>query len=211
MSETLAQQQRRDHWESVYSSKNFDAVSWYQPQATQSLSLINASQIELSSAIIDVGGGASKLTDDLLSLGYNDLTVLDVSASALSCLKERLGNKAENVNWIVEDITQFQPTKKYKLWHDRAVFHFLTEQTDRTQYINHLKQALDNKGNLIISAFAINGPQKCSGLPIVQYNEDKMQATLGSSFQLIESRQETHITPWQSEQAFNYYWFKYNS
>ena len=199
---------RKDHWENIYKDKNASDVSWYQSEPVLSLQLICNTQIDTDAAIIDVGGGASVLVDSLFEQGYNNLAVLDISANALGSVKDRLGDKADNVEWFVDDVTCFNPPHQFSLWHDRAVFHFLTDEADRRNYVEVLKRALILEGHLIIAAFAIGGPKKCSGLDIVQYDAEKLQAELGEDFELVEEASEKHVTPSKMEQQFSYFRFR---
>lgn len=196
---------RQAHWQQIYRGKSPLEVSWYQKQPELSLELIRQTGLRNDGAIIDVGGGASVLVDHLHNQGFTDLAVLDISGNALAGAKKRLGDAANNIQWFETDITEFSPPRRFSLWHDRAVFHFLTDRSDRTKYLKALKQALKPKGHLIIAAFAIGGPEKCSGLEIVQYDAAKLMAELGSDFELVEERSETHITPADKEQKFNYF------
>lgn len=197
--------QRRAHWQQVYQQRAPDSVSWYQPLPRQSLELIERAGLALADSIIDVGGGASLLVDHLLRIGYSNLTVLDVSAVALAHARNRLGEDASHVQWIEADITEFRPTCRYRLWHDRAVFHFLTQPADREQYVRALRDALAADAQVVMASFSVGGPSKCSGLEVVQYDEDKLLAVLGDGFELLESIQETHVTPAGGEQAFSYF------
>ena len=183
-------------------------VSWYQEDPALSLQLIRNTQLALDAALIDVGGGASTLVDRLCGEAYTNVAVLDVSSSALAHARARLAEKANAVEWYEEDVTCFSPPHRFSLWHDRAVFHFLTTKSDRDKYINVLKQALEPNGHLIIMAFAIDGPVKCSGLDIVQYDANKLMAELGQGFELLETGHEGHITPSGGEQKFVYFHFK---
>ncbi len=196
---------RKSHWEKVYSEKQPAEVSWFQARPALSLELIENAQLAPDDPIIDVGGGASTLVDELLAAGYADLTVLDVSGAALQASRHRLGEKAGSVRWVESDVTRFESDRAFALWHDRAVFHFLTDPADRKAYVAALKAALRPGGHLIIASFAIGGPEKCSGLPIVQYDADKLLAELGPGFRLVEQRAETHVTPAQRTQAFAYF------
>ncbi len=198
---------RKNHWEKVYRDKSPLEVSWFQQNPALSLRLIEKTRIALDAPIIDVGGGASLLVDRLCEAGYTDTGVLDVSASALAHAKDRLADKACAVNWYEADVTSFRPPKQFALWHDRAVFHFLTSEADRDSYVGVLKKALEPGGHLIIMAFAIDGPVKCSGLDIVQYDADKMKTTLGPGFELVETGHEKHITPAGKQQKFAYFRF----
>ena len=199
---------RKSHWEKVYRDKSPLEVSWFQREPALSLRLIADSRIALDAPVIDIGGGASLLVDRLCEKGFIDIGVLDVSASALASVKDRLEGKACGVQWYETDVTTFIPPKQFALWHDRAVFHFLTSETDRNSYVSVLRQALKPGGSLIIMTFAIDGPVKCSGLDIVQYDADKMKTVLGSDFGLDESGHEIHITPTGGQQKFA--WFRFS-
>ena len=198
---------RQQHWEKIYSEKSPLEVSWYQKQPALSLKLIEHCQLAGTQPIIDVGGGASVLVDTLLAHGYEHLAVLDISAAALDVAKQRLGNKADSVEWFACDITEFVAPHPFALWHDRAVFHFLTEAADRQKYVSALKTALPTGSHLILAAFAIGGPTMCSGLNIVQYDAAKLCQELGDAFELVEQDGETHRTPSGGEQLFNYFRF----
>jgi len=198
---------RKNHWENVYQNKSPLEVSWFQADPALSLRLIADTRIALDAPIIDVGGGTSLLVDQLCEEGHTDIGVLDVSASALAHAKDRLADKACDVQWYESDVTCFKPPRQFALWHDRAVFHFLTSADDRSNYVNVLNQALEPGGHLIIMTFAIDGPVKCSGLDIVQYDADKMKSTLGPGFGLVETGYETHNTPAGNQQKFAYFRF----
>lgn len=200
---------RKSHWENVYKDKSPLEVSWYVKEPEMSLQLIRNAETALDAPIIDIGGGSSVLVDRLRDNDYTNIAVLDISANALAYAQDRLANKARTIEWYEDDITQFDPPHKFSLWHDRAVFHFLTEQSDRRKYVDVLKHALEPNGHLIIAAFAIGGPEKCSGLDIVQYDAKKLIAELGSDFNLIEEKDETHNTPTGKEQKFTYFHFVY--
>jgi len=193
---------RKNHWENIYSEKSSLEVSWYQKEPTLSFKLIQNCQLEKSQALIDIGGGASLLVDHLLQQAYEQLAVLDISAKALEVAKQRLGAKADSVEWFASDVTEFVAPHPFALWHDRAVFHFLTEAADRQKYIASLKAALPTGGYLILAAFAIGGPTMCSGLDIVQYDAEKISHELGDEFELIEEGDEIHLTPAGKEQLF---------
>jgi trans-aconitate methyltransferase len=199
---------RKTHWEKIYSNRSPQQVSWYQEEPTLSLQLIRNIQPALDAPIIDVGGGASTLVDKLCGGGYTNIGVLDVSANALAHTKDRLADKACDVEWYEQDVTRFRPPHRFSLWHDRAVFHFLTTRSDREKYVSVLKQALMPGGHLIIMAFAIDGPTKCSGLDIVQYDANKLLAELGPGFELINTGHEVHVTPAGGEQKFAYFHIK---
>jgi SAM-dependent methyltransferase len=203
---------RREHWERVYSSKAADAVSWYQKHADVSLDWIRTTGIAKTASVIDVGGGASTLVDDLLREGCSSLTVLDVSAAALAGTKARLGAQAEAVAWIAADITEVDlPSRSFDLWHDRAVFHFLTAAQDRAAYVRALLQALKPGGHLIVSTFAEDGPSQCSGLPVVRYSPSALHAEFGSDFALVKHQREEHRTPTGALQRFVYCQFRRNA
>ena len=198
---------RKSHWQNVYQEKSALDVSWYQKEPALSLELIHSTQVASDESIIDIGGGASVLVDHLFKEGFTSLAVLDISENALVSAKKRLGESAKSIEWFEADITQFNSPHQFSLWHDRAVFHFLTDQSDRKSYIKALKHTLRPGGHLIIAAFATGGPEKCSGLEIVQYDSEKLIAELGEDFELIEERNEVHITPSNKEQKFTYFRF----
>ncbi len=198
---------RKTHWEELYSSKSPLEVSWYQKEPTLSLQLIENTGLSTDAAIIDIGGGASILVDHLVERGYKHLAVLDISGNALAFARNRLAVAADDIEWFEADITTFQAPHQFDLWHDRAVFHFLTDADDRKRYIKTLKQTLKPGGHLIMAAFAIGGPSKCSGLDIVQYDATKLAAELGSGFTLLEETSEIHLTPASKEQLFAYFRF----
>lgn len=200
------QQNYKNHWENVYETKNPDEVSWTQKLPQTSLDLIEEASKGKSSKIIDIGGGDSNLTDFLLEKGFENISVLDISAKALKKAKERLGFQAENIDWIATNITEFEPQTTYDIWHDRAAFHFLTTEEEIKRYVEIVKNAVSD--TLIISTFSLNGPQKCSGLPIVQYDEDRLKAIFSESFELVKSFTEDHITPFNTVQNFIFCQFK---
>jgi len=202
--------ERKAHWEHVYRDKSPLEVSWFQQKPVLSLELIQHTGIDKTSGLIDIGGGASTLVDYLLREGYSNISVLDISASALEYAQQRLGEQSTTIDWIVADITSFTPPTRYALWHDRAVFHFLTDKPDRQAYVTALRESLQPGGHVIIAAFAIGGPQKCSGLDIVQYDAAKLLAELGGEFELVEETSEIHHTPNQKEQKFGYFRFIYH-
>lgn len=198
---------RKTHWENIYQEKSASDVSWYQVEPKLSLELIRLSQVSKHEPIIDVGGGASVLVDYLYRDSFTNLSVLDISKNALAVAKQRFDDLDISIDWIEADITQFRPLHQFALWHDRAVFHFLTEASDRERYVSVLKNSLRAGGYLVIAAFAIGGAMKCSGLEIVQYDSEKMSTELGADFKLIEERSEIHITPAKKEQKFVYFYF----
>jgi hypothetical protein len=196
------------HWDGVYSAKRAEEVSWHQAEPELSLKLIRRTGVARSAALIDIGGGASTLVDHLLRDGFTDVTVLDIAAPALEQARVRLGADAERAAWIAADVTAWRPTKRFRLWHDRAVLHFLTEPDHQATYARTLHAALDGDGWAIIAGFAPGGPAKCSGLPIVQHDGESLQRLLGDEFDLMETHGETHLTPWGAEQAFRYHLFR---
>lgn len=197
--------QAKDHWEGIYDRKAPDSVSWFQPHAACSLELITRTGIAHDAPVIDVGGGASTLVDDMLAQGFRDLTVLDLSAAALRAAQARLGDAARTVRWIEADITQIDlPAAHYGLWHDRAVFHFLTDATRRAAYVRQVMRAVRPGGHVIVATFAEDGPDHCSGLPVVRYAPDALHAEFGAPFRLIGHRRETHHTPGGAQQRFIY-------
>lgn len=193
------------HWDRVYSTSSPDAVSWYQPHATLSLDLIRRIGAGAATRVIDVGGGASTLVDDLLAGGSTEVTVLDISASALRVAQERLGAAAARVHWIAGDITKVElPPAAYDIWHDRAVFHFLTEPADRAAYVAQVRRAVRPGGHVIVAAFGPQGPQQCSGLPVMRYEPGALHAQFGERFELLDHLTEQHRTPAGSIQQFVY-------
>jgi ubiquinone/menaquinone biosynthesis C-methylase UbiE len=198
----------KSHWEQIYNTKSLTEVSWYQTHPSISLKLIEATGIGKGQRIIDVGGGTSVLVDCLLKKGFKELAVLDISASALEIAKTRLGIKAEDVEWYEADVTEFQPSHQFDLWHDRAVFHFLTNEGDRRKYIYVLKRTLAPGGHIIIATFAIDGPKRCSGLDTVQYDIESMSDQLGDEFELLQKLDEIHLTPGNQEQKFTYFMYR---
>jgi len=196
---------KKQHWEKVYATKASDNVSWFQEHASQSLELIHSTGLGKDAAVIDVGGGASVLVDELMEEGYKDLTVLDLSASALDVAKQRLGNDANSIHWMVGDIINVELSQnRYDIWHDRAVFHFLTDPADRQAYVEQVMRAVRPKGHVIIATFAEDGPEKCSGLPVMRYRPETLHAEFGEAFQLVKHNKELHHTPFGTEQKFIY-------
>ena len=200
---------RKRHWDQVYRSKSAVETSWYQEKPATSLAMIRNVEAGFDQGLIDVGGGASLLVDHLLRAGYRDLTVLDLSAASLEQAQRRLGRDAERVRWVVADITEYSPDRRFAVWHDRAAFHFLTDLDDRRRYVETLRSALMPGGQAIIAAFAPDGPERCSGLDIVRYDADALGTVLGRSFRLLEERRERHLTPQGREQRFGFYRFEY--
>jgi ubiquinone/menaquinone biosynthesis C-methylase UbiE len=195
----------KNHWEHIYETKTATQVSWYQEHAQYSLEFIQHTGIQRTDHIIDIGGGASTLVDDLLLAGFQNISVLDVSGSALQVARQRLGAKSGNVHWIEADITQVDlPEKAYDLWHDRAVFHFLTQVEDRQRYVQAVRHAVKQGGHVIVATFAPDGPERCSGLDVVRYDPESLHDEFGEGFELRESRREAHRTPFGTQQAFIY-------
>ena len=194
-----------EHWETIYSTKAPDAVSWYRPHLDVSLDLIERCAAGRAASIIDVGAGESTLVDDLLSRGYQELTVLDVSKTAIEATKKRLGRRAGQVHWIVGDVTQIAlPPQSFDVWHDRAVFHFLTEATQRQAYVRSVLNAVKPGGYVIVSTFGPEGPTKCSGLDVMRYDAAALHQEFGKRFRVEESSKELHRTPWGTAQQFVY-------
>ena len=194
--------ERKNHWNHVYDTKELKDVSWFQPKPETSLDFIHEFHVPKTSKIIDIGGGDSYFVDFLLKQNYTDISVLDISEKALQRVQNRLESKAKNVNWIASDITEFKSSKKYYFWHDRAVFHFLTEPSDIKKYAEIAADSISEKGIMVIGTFSKNGPLKCSGIEIKQYNEKEMSAVFERNFELVNFREIIHITPMQSEQHF---------
>lgn len=199
---------RRNHWENVYATKGENQVSWFQDAPEPSLQLIELAGATRSSAIIDIGGGASRLVDCLVSQGYEDVTVLDLSATALASARSRIGDEANRVTWIAADVTVWEPSRTYDVWHDRAAFHFLNDPKDQMAYVARLRRALRPGGHAIIGTFAPDGPERCSGLTVSRYDANSLAATLGSGFELIDTRRHEHATPWGAVQKFQFSTFR---
>ena len=191
---------KHNHWENIYTTKSPEEVSWTQKVPETSLKLINQLNLPKDAAIIDIGGGDSNLVDFLLYEGYTNLTVLDISESALKRAQVRLGDKAKQVTWITSDITEFKPTQTYEVWHDRAAFHFLTATNEVETYLDLVNKFATK--NLIIGTFSVDGPLKCSGLPITQYNQELIEKVFSSGFTLKQSHTENHTTPFGTQQNF---------
>jgi len=193
------------HWETVYRNKAVEEVSWYRPHLEVSLRLIADSAPSASSAIIDVGGGEATLVDDLVAQGYSDVTVLDISPAAIDVAKSRLGMSAAAVHWITGDITtvELEPAR-YDVWHDRAVFHFLTSAGDRAAYVRQIARSVRLGGHVIVATFGPDGPDKCSGLDVVRYDAEHLHGEFGPKFRLLDSVTELHETPWGTPQQFMY-------
>ena len=199
---------RKEHWERVYGAKQATQVSWYAPHLERSIAMIRTAA-DPSAEIIDVGGGASTLVDDLLALGYTKVSVLDVSNTALAAAKDRLGARAGMVKWIADDVTSVHlPRDAYDVWHDRAVFHFLTEPADRRAYVHVATGSLRLGGHAILAAFSLEGPTRCSGLDVVRYSAESLSRELGPAFALKQETHESHRTPSGAEQKFIYCLFE---
>lgn len=196
------------HWERVYRSRPEQKVSWYQAFPGLSLKLIKHAGLAVDDPLIDVGGGASALVGCLLDSGYQDVSVMDISTLAIQKSQQRLGERAAQARWITADITSFKPLRQYALWHDRALFHFMTGNLLRRSYVKALDQALRPGGQAIIATFAKDGPRRCSGLDTLQCNATQMLQELGAGFELMEERQEFHQTPDDKQQSFSYFRFK---
>jgi len=195
---------RTTHWDNVYATKGEAEVSWFQDSPATSLEMIRSASPDHTAAIIDIGGGASRLVDALLQDGYRDIAVLDLSANALDAAKKRIGTAASEIDWIVADATTWRPARTWDVWHDRAAFHFLTDPQHRAAYVERLRSAVAAGGHVIIATFAPDGPEKCSGLPVQRHDSASLSSELGSEFELVETRSEIHRTPWQSTQAFQF-------
>lgn len=193
---------RKKHWENIYQTKDLKDVSWYQPTPTTSLDFLKQFNIPTTAKIIDIGGGDSFLVDHLLELGYTDLTVLDISAAALDRAKQRLGDRATKVKWIVADAANFKPTEQYDFWHDRAAFHFLTQEQEITNYIDTIQKSIKPTGVLVIGTFSEQGPKKCSGIEIKQYSETTMTDRLKKFFEKVKCITVDHKTPFDTIQNF---------
>ena len=195
----------REHWDSVYEQKGPSQVSWFRPHLEHSLRFIEAAGLGHDAAIIDVGGGASTLVDDLLVRGYRNVTVLDVSAKAMESAQSRLADRAGDVHWLVADITQAElPVEAYDFWHDRAVFHFLRDGEDRRRYVAAVQRSLRPGGHILVATFGPQGPTRCSGLEVMRYGPEELHAEFGGAFQKVGSLTEMHSTPWGAEQQFVY-------
>ena len=197
---------KKDHWEKVYGDKAPDAVSWYAPHLETSLNLIDQASANKSAAVIDIGGGDSKLVDYLLEKGYSDITVLDISEKSLERAKNRLGEKSKKVNWIVSDIKSFHPIRKYDLWHDRAAFHFLTTEEEVRSYLSIVRSSV--KGYIIVGTFSTSGPNICSGLSVKQYDDKQLSKMFMDGFRKLKCLKVDHTTPFQTKQSFTFCSFK---
>ncbi|MBA2762052.1 MAG: class I SAM-dependent methyltransferase [Segetibacter sp.] len=198
----------KDHWENIYSLKAEDEVSWFQPYPKTSMEFVELFNLPLNANIIDIGGGDSHFVDALLNKGYQNIYVLDISAKAIERAKQRLGEKASKVHWIVSDVTEFEPPVQFDFWHDRAAFHFLTTEDKIYKYVSIAEDAIKPDGYLILGTFSVNGPTKCSGLEIKQYSEASMSARFEVAFDRIKCITEDHTTPFNTVQNFLFCSFK---
>jgi ubiquinone/menaquinone biosynthesis C-methylase UbiE len=199
---------RKSHWDTVYATKGETEVSWFQEYPAPSLELIDLARPTPESAIVDIGGGASRLVDSLVARGFNRVTVLDISEAALEAARARLGERASQVQWIVADVTTWCPAQTFDIWHDRATFHFLTGPADRIAYVTRMKRVIKPGGHVIMGTFALDGPEKCSGLPVNRYDAAGLAKELGGGFVLLDSRRHDHSTPWNSAQRFQFCIFR---
>jgi SAM-dependent methyltransferase len=197
-----------DHWNRIYATKDDRDVSWFEPLPVLSLRMMEDAGLTADSCVLDVGGGNSRLVDTLLDRGMNCLAVLDVSAVALDKARQRLGPRATQVTWIVADVTGQWSLEPMEIWHDRAGFHFLTAPADRQRYVGHLRETLKAGGSAIIATFALDGPEKCSGLPAARYSPQTLAAELGPDFTLVDAQPCEHTTPWGARQSFQYSRFR---
>lgn len=200
--------QNKDHWENIYRTKSEDEVSWFQPYPKTSMEFVKLFNLPLSANIIDIGGGDSHFVDALLDKGFKNIYVLDISANAIERAKQRLGDRAFKVQWIVSDITEYEPSVQFDFWHDRAAFHFLTTEDKIYKYVSIAEDAIKKDGYLILGTFSENGPTKCSGLEIKQYSEASMSARFEVDFDRIKCIQEDHTTPSKAVQNFLFCSFK---
>ncbi len=199
---------RKEHWENIYNTKNLTQVGWYQEKPIISLDFLSSAHLSKNSKIIDVGGGESRFVDYLLDGGYKDITVLDISESAIIKAQQRLGDDAQKVKWIISDITEFQPSEKYDFWHDRAAFHFLIDAHDVKKYVSLVQKAITPCGQVVVGTFSTDGPSKCSGIPIHQYTEDTLNTIFQDDFEKINSFYHDHITPSGQLQNFIFCHFR---
>jgi len=202
---------RRSHWKHVYATRDAVDVSWYQPIPAKSLALIRSTGVPLTAPILDVGGGASTLVDHLLDAGYRDVSVLDIAAEALDKARNRLAARATQIKWIETDITDFVPARSYAVWHDRAVFHFLTKASDREKYLDILRSAIQPHGHFVLATFGPQGPTRCSGLEVKRYSVEQLGDLLGPNFVLRAHEIEEHHTPMGMSQQFLYGWWQADS
>jgi len=198
----------KDHWEKIYSTKEIDGVSWYQETPTTSLNIIDSLKLNLNTSIIDIGAGKSFLADNLLDLGYNDITILDISKNALNEVTRRVGKKNHKIKCIESNVIDLSSGQKYDVWHDRAVFHFITNNQEREKYLDLLNSSLNKDGCLIIGTFSEDGPLKCSGLEVQRYSVKDLRELLKPNFKFIDGFKEIHDTPFNTSQSFTFCTFK---
>jgi len=197
--------QSKSHWENIYETKDATQVSWFQQHPELSLRFIEETRVDKAGQIIDVGGGASTLVDDLLANEYENVTVLDISLAALQVAQQRLGSFASRVTWLEADVTQVKlPYRFYDVWHDRAVFHFLIREEDRARYVKAVQHSVKTGGHVIVATFGLEGPLRCSGLEVVRYSPDSLHDEFGNDFELVDTTNELHQTPFGTEQKFIY-------
>ena len=207
----MKKEDRKKHWDAIYTGKKHTEFSWYQQVPETSLRYFEILNLPSTAKIIDIGGGSSFLVDYLLELGYQDITVLDISETALNKAKERLGDRASKITWIVSDITDFKPEKQYDFWHDRAAFHFLSSKEDIQSYVSIANRGLSNQGYMLIGGFSLDGPEKCSGIPVVQYSEQSITEVFEAHFKKLECVTVNHTTPSEKVQNFIFCSFKKRS
>ena len=201
-------EERVSHWEEIYREKEDSQLSWHQDDPSISLELCEVVGVDNASSVIDIGGGTSHFAECLIERGLSDVSVLDVSKAALERSRRHLGPVGEQIEWIAADVTTWSPQRNYALWHDRAVFHFLIDADDRSAYRDRMYRCLRPGAHAIIATFALDGPEKCSGLPIVRYDPERLSEVLGDRFSLVTHRKYTHHTPWGSSQSFQYSLFR---
>ena len=195
----------KEHWDTVYRTKRADGVSWFRPHLERSLAFLDAARVGLDARVIDVGGGTSTLVDDLLERGYTNVTVLDLSQTALDAARARLGERAARVQWICADVTEARlPEAAYDFWHDRAVFHFLRDPAARVRYVDAVRRALKPGGHIVVATFGPHGPEKCSGLEVMRFSAEALHDEFGDDFARLADTTEMHTTPWGTEQEFVY-------
>ncbi len=195
---------QQQHWEATYRDRLPESVTWYQERPALSLSLIEATGIGSDAAVVDVGGGCSRLVDHLLDEGYTNLTVLDLSSTAMRYARQRLGDSERNVTWVEADVLEYRFDTTFDVWHDRAVFHFLTDPVNRERYVARLNDAVSIGGHVIVATFGLDGPERCSGLPVQRYGPEALSQALGVDFEVVGMQYETHHTPTGATQQFLY-------
>lgn len=200
----MSDSERARFWNGVYAGNALEAVSWREDTPDASLDMMSRAGVAPTASLIDIGGGASRLVDHLLAKGFGDVSVLDVSQEALAKARMRLGEAGEHVTWIVADVTLWRPARAFDVWHDRAALHFLTRDEDQRAYVERLKRALRPGGRAILGGFAPDGPEKCSGLPVVRHDGRSLAALLGADFEIDEERRHDHVTPWGAVQKFQF-------